>query len=108
MPITYAITFDVKPAKRDQFLERLVAVLEAMRSEANFHEARLHRDPESANRFYLYETWESHADVLEVQLRRPYREAWHAALPELLEQPRNIAVWEPIWAAQRPSPWRRS
>jgi quinol monooxygenase YgiN len=103
VPITYAITFDVKPAKRDEFLALLMGVLDAMRSEANFHEARLHRDPASANRFYLYETWESHADVLEVQLKRRYREAWHAALPELLEQPRGISVWEPVWAAQGPA-----
>lgn len=102
MPITYAITFDVKPAKREEFLALLTGVLEAMRHEANFREARLHRDPASANRFYLYETWESHADVLEVQLKRPYREAWHAALPALLEQPRGISVWEPIWAAAGP------
>jgi quinol monooxygenase YgiN len=45
-----------------------------MRSEPMFHRAILHRDPESVNRFMLYETWESHEDALVVQLKRPYRE----------------------------------
>jgi len=63
-----------------------------------FHEAILHRDPASENQFMLYETWESHEDVLEVQIKRPYRERWHAALPELLAEPRDISMWEPTRA----------
>jgi quinol monooxygenase YgiN len=31
--------------------------------------------------------------VLDVQLHRPYRQAWHAALPDLLAAPREISVW---------------
>ena len=63
-----------------------------------FHEAILHRDPESEDRFMLYETWESHEDVLAVQLRRPYRQAWHEAPPELLGSPRDISIWQPLRA----------
>ena len=96
MPITYVIKFDVKPDKRGLFLSLLTEVLYAMRAEPMFHEAVLHRDPASENRFMLYETWESHDDVLEVQIKRPYREAWHAALPDLLEAPRDISIWEPM------------
>lgn len=103
MPVTYLITFEVVPQQRDRFLALLNDVLDAMRGEPMLHRAILHRDPESANRFMLYETWESHEDVLEVQLKRPYREAWHRALPELLDQPRDIAIWEPLRAdARRP------
>jgi quinol monooxygenase YgiN len=96
MPITYVIKFAVKPGKREQFLSLLTGVLDAMRAEPMFHEAVLHRDPASENRFMLYETWESHDDVLEVQVKRPYREAWHTALPDLLEAPRDISIWEPM------------
>jgi autoinducer 2-degrading protein len=42
----------------------------------------------------LYETWESHEDVLAVQLNRSFREAWHRALPELLGEPRDVSMWE--------------
>jgi quinol monooxygenase YgiN len=73
-----------------------------MRHEPTFHEAVLHRDPQSANRFMLYETWESHEDVISVQLHRPYRRAWHDALPALLEQERGIAIWEPLRGDRRP------
>lgn len=98
MPVTYLIKFDVVPEQRDRFLTLLNGVLDAMRSEPMFHRAFLHQAPESANRFMLYETWESHEDVLEVQLSRPYREAWHQALPELLSQPRDVSIWEPLRA----------
>lgn len=96
MPVTYLIKFQVVPAQRSEFLELLEGVLNSMRSEPMFHEAVLHRDPTSEQRFMVYETWESHEDVLNVQLHRPYRQAWHEALPRLLQQERDITIWEPI------------
>jgi len=101
MPVTYLIKFQVVPERREQFLELLNGVLDAMRSEPMFHEAILHSDPTSDNRFMLYETWESHEDVINVQLQRPYRSAWHEALPTLLEQERDITIWEPLRADYR-------
>ena len=101
MPVTYLITFDVRPEQRDRFLALLEGVLDAMRSEPMFHQAVLHRDPQSDDRFMLYETWESHDDVLAVQIHRPYRQAWHEALPDLLRTPRDITVWEPLRADRR-------
>ena len=102
MPVTYVIKFKVVPERRAEFLERLNYVLDAMKHEPMYHGAVLHRDPECETTFLLYETWESHADVLNVQLNRPYRQAWHAALPHILEGEREIGIWEPIKAD-----WRR-
>ena len=96
MPVTYVITFNVRPERREAFVSLLTGVLDAMRHEAMFHEAVLHQDPENANRFMLYETWEDHEDVLQVQLQRPYRKAWHDALPDLLTAERDIAIWQPL------------
>ncbi|MBR0937735.1 putative quinol monooxygenase [Bradyrhizobium jicamae] len=84
MAVTYLIKFNVVPDQRSRFLALLQDVLDAMRSEPMFHEAVLHCDPASDCRFMLYETWEDHDDVLQVQLQRPYRQAWHEALPALL------------------------
>jgi quinol monooxygenase YgiN len=98
MPVTYLIKFEVVPEQRDRFLALLNDLLDAMRSEPMFHRAILHQDPEAANRFMLYETWESHEDVLEVQLKRPYREAGDQALPELLSKPREVSIWEKLRA----------
>ncbi|HYZ48499.1 MAG TPA: hypothetical protein VE567_06355 [Sphingomonas sp.] len=49
----------------------------------------------------LYETWESHEDVVKLQVHRPYRQAWHAALPEILQAERDISIWEPVRADRR-------
>ena len=55
----------------------------------------------------LYETWESHEDVMAVQLQSPYRRAWHDALPALLRRPRDVTVWQPL-RADRNSTTHRS
>ncbi|OHV85079.1 putative quinol monooxygenase [Rhizobium sp. LCM 4573] len=96
MPVTYLIKFDIRPEQRQRFMSLLNGVLDAMRHEPMFHEAVLHADPDNENRMMLYETWEDHEDVLEVQVKRPYREAWHAALPEFLASPRDISIWHPV------------
>ena len=95
-PVTYLIIFDVVPERRDEFLMLLGGVLDAMRSESMFREATLHRDPARENRFMLHETWASHQDVMEVQLARPYRQAWHDALPRLLQREREVSMWQPV------------
>jgi len=96
MSVTYLIELDVKPEERERFLALLNGVLDAMRHEATFVDATLHADPENKNRFLLHETWQSHEDVLAVQLARPYREEWHAALPDLLDGERRISIWQPL------------
>ena len=102
-PVTYLIIFDVVPDRREEFLELLDGVLDAMRTESTFCEAILHRDPEREDRFMLYETWESHEDVIEVQLARPYRKAWHDALPRVLQRERGVTIWQPLRSDRAPS-----
>jgi autoinducer 2-degrading protein len=96
--VTYVIRFHVDPEKIAIFSKLLNGVLDAMRSESNFRQAILHRDPVADNRFMLYETWEDHDEVVEVQLKRPYRRAWHEALPEMLIEPREMSIWHPLRA----------
>ncbi len=101
MAVTYLIHFDVVPDQRERFLNLLNGVLDAMREEPMFHNAILQRDAENENRFLLLETWEDHDDVLNHQLSRPYRQAYHDALPELLIGPREFTVWTPLRADYR-------
>jgi len=103
MSVTYVIVFHVRPAEEDRFLALLTGVLDAMRDEPMFEQAILHRDPASVHRYMLYETWRSHQDVLDVQLHRPYRAAWHEALGELLASDREISVWESLREDRRPA-----
>lgn len=102
-PVTYLIIFEVVPERRGEFLELLNGLLDAMRNERTFHEAILHRDPDREDRFMLYETWESHEDVLEVQLGRPYRKAWHEALPRVLRRERDVSIWQPVRSDRAPA-----
>lgn len=101
-PVTYVIVFDVVPERRAEFLALLGDVLDSMRHEANFREAVLHRDPQHENRFLLYETWASHQDVLDVQIKRAYRQKWHEALPRLLHGERQISIWQPLRSDRAP------
>ena len=103
MAVTYVINFQVREGRREEFLELLEGVLNGMRCEPELHRAILHRDPASEDRFMLYETWESHEDVLSVQIHRPYRRSWHEALPRLLAQERDISIWEPMRSDRRHS-----
>jgi len=93
MSVTYSIQFDIVPAERDRFLTLLDGVLDAMRHEPMFHQAALHEDPDDRNRLLLVETWQDHDDVVDIQLHRPYRHAFHEALPKVLAQPRDVSVW---------------
>jgi (4S)-4-hydroxy-5-phosphonooxypentane-2,3-dione isomerase len=93
MSVTYVIKFQVVPGKYDDFLALLNGVLDAMRYEPTFVEAVLHADPDDANKLMLYETWKDHNDVVDVQLHRPYRHAFHEALPAMLAAPRDISIW---------------
>jgi (4S)-4-hydroxy-5-phosphonooxypentane-2,3-dione isomerase len=101
MSVTYVIRFEVIPDKLERFLDLLNGVLDAMRDEPNFHEAVLHRDPDCPHRLMLYETWESHEDVLAEQLNRPYRQAYHEALADLLVKPRDVTIWQAVRADRR-------
>ena len=96
MSITYVIQFDVRPSEIDRFRTLLDEVLDAMRHEPNFRNAALHKDPANPLRFMLYETWADHEDVMNVQLGRPYRDRWHAALDQILAGPRAFSIWEPL------------
>jgi quinol monooxygenase YgiN len=96
MAVTYLIKFNVRPERVPQFLSLLGDVLDDMRVEANFREAILSRDPENPFRFMLHETWADHDDVVNVQIHRSYRQAYHDALPEMLAEPRDVTIWEPL------------
>ena len=97
-PVTVVLVLRVRPGREEEFLTLLLPVLDAMRHEPTFINAVLHRDPEDPLRFMLYETWGDLTDLVEVQMRRSYREAYWAALPGLLSAPREVHLWQPLRA----------
>lgn len=104
MAVTYSIVISLKPGRAEAFLSLLAPVLDAMRTEASFINAVLHRDPADPDRFMLYETWTDAAELAEVQVHRPYRAAYWQALPDLLREERDIAAWQPLRADFRHVP----
>lgn len=96
MAVTYQILFDIIPGKQATFLDLLTPVLDAMRHEHSFIDAQLFQDPGAPDRLMLIETWADHDEVITVQILRPYRAAYTAALPALLNSPRDIRVWQPL------------
>ena len=101
--VTYVVRFQVLPDRLERFLTLLNGVLDAMRAEPDFREAVLHRDPDSACRLLLYETWESRDDASDEQIHRPYRRAYHEALADLLVRPREVTEWRTLRADRRGS-----
>jgi quinol monooxygenase YgiN len=90
------VSIHVKPGYEQEFLRLLTPVLDAMRHEATFINAVLHQDPEDPTRFMLYETWADRDDLSRVQIHREYRKAYWARLPEILREPRQIQIWQPL------------
>ena len=96
MSESYTVEFYVKPDALPRFHELLGDVLNRMRHEATFCSSMLLEDPDDPAHLILLETWRDREDVLETQLRRGYREAWHAALADILARDRNVTVWRPL------------
>lgn len=95
-PIVALLVLRIRAGLEDEFLALLTPVLDAMRHEPTFINAALHRDPEDPSRFLLYETWADKDELVEVQMKRPYRDAYWARLPELLAGPREVQVWQAL------------
>lgn len=105
-PVVYIITVELKPGRAAEFFALVEPVLDAMRHEESFIDAVLHRDPETPDRFMLYETWADHDEVMRVQIHRAYRQAYWTGLPALLARPREVRIWRPLrrLAKGRPLP----
>lgn len=95
-PMGYMIQFDVKPGREADFRAAVDPVLDAMREEAGFVYSALTRDAETPDRFVLFEIWSDHDDVMNVQLKRPYRAPMDAALEDILSSPRGVSMLHPL------------
>jgi quinol monooxygenase YgiN len=94
--LVVVVSLHLKPGAEEEFLRLLMPVLDAMRHEVSFINAVLHRDPDDPTRFMLYETWADRDDLVEVQMKRAYRQAYEARLAELLREPRQVQLWRPL------------
>jgi quinol monooxygenase YgiN len=68
-----------------------------MAREDAFVTCYLHRDMQDPTLFTLYERWNEPSIEAFVQHQmKPYREAYDAKLPELLQRPREASILAPL------------
>jgi quinol monooxygenase YgiN len=92
--VAVLVYLNAKPESCEEFLRLLTPVLDAMRHESTFISAILHRNRQDPSSFMLYEVWADHDDLVNVQMKRDYRAAYEARLPDLLREPRRAVIWE--------------
>ena len=95
-PFVLLATFHLKPGCEEEFLAFIDRTNDAMRHEPTFVNTVVHRSADDPHFFMLYETWLDREDFLDVQMKRPYRAEYEARLPELLSQPREMKIFEPL------------
>jgi quinol monooxygenase YgiN len=89
--VSFIVRLPTRPEKRDQMRAMLTQVAETMAREPDFVNTWIHEDLNDPDTLVLYETWAcSRETFLSTHLARPYRQAYEAALPELLKAPRSI------------------
>lgn len=95
-PFVLLATIPIKPGCEVEYLSLVGPVNDAMRHEATFVNTVLHRAADDPALFMLHETWLDQEDFFAVQMKRPYRTAYEARLPDLLRAPRTMQVFEPL------------
>ncbi len=97
--ISFIVRLPTRPEKRDEMRARLFQVVEAMAAEPDYINTWVHEDANAPDTLVLYETWAcSRETFIATHLAKPYRQAYEAALPDLLSQPRSIEFLNPIYA----------
>ena len=103
--LVFYVKLLVKPECVDAWKRAVDEVIECMRHEDAFVSCYLHQDLQEPNLFTLYERWNepSVAAFLENQ-SKPYRTAYDAKLPDLLQRPREPSVLLPLgeWHKRTP------
>ena len=95
--LVFYVKLQVKPDRVDEWKQAVSEILDAMAKEDTFVACYMHQDAHDATAFTLYERWREPS--VEAFLRNqdtPYRRAYEARLPDLLQRPREPAVLLPL------------
>ena len=88
---TIIVRFPVKPEKHGKFHTELRKLVENLRNEKTFVEARIHRDLDDSNIIVFYETYcESRESFLKRVPNQPWFKAFLTRLPNLLQREREV------------------
>lgn len=104
--LVFYVRLWVKPDRIDEWTLAVKDVIAQMSREPAFVSCYMHRDAHDATQFTLYERWrEPSVEAFLAHQATPYRAAYEARLPDLLQRPREPAVLLPLgeWHAARES-----
>ncbi|MGJ3247351.1 MAG: putative quinol monooxygenase [Elainellaceae cyanobacterium] len=88
---TVIVRFPVQPEKREEFQTKFNQLLDGLRQEPTFIEARVHQDLDDPNIIVFYETYrESRASFLNRVPQQPWFQAFLHRLPNLLTRERDV------------------
>ena len=90
------ISIHLKPGYEEEFLRLVTPIIFAMRHEPTFINNVVHQDPEDSTHFMIYETWADQEEFFTVQFKREYCKAYEARLLEIIREPRQIKMWQPL------------
>jgi quinol monooxygenase YgiN len=97
--VSFIVHLPVSPQAREAMRTMLFEVLDAMSAEDDFVNTWVHEDLSNPDMIILYETWAcSREKFLAVQLAKPYRQAFEAALPGFLSGERRLEFLKEIRA----------
>ena len=103
-PLVFHVVLRVKPECIDEWLREVTAIADAMSKEDTFLSCDLCRDAHDSCVFTLYERWaEPDVETFLVRQDKPYRRAYEARLPQLLQGPRQPQVLVPLRRWSRPA-----
>lgn len=95
--LAFFVKLHVKPERVEQWKQAVNEIIEHMSHEDAFVCCYLDQDQQDPNLFTLYERWrEPSVDAFLKNQMKPYRQAYEARLPDLLQRPREPAVLSPL------------
>jgi quinol monooxygenase YgiN len=95
--LVFYVRLYVKPECVEEWKRAFNEIVELMSLEDAFVSCYLHQDAQDPTLFTLYERWkEPSVEAFLKHQMKPYRVAYDAKLPALLQRPREPAVLLPI------------
>ena len=95
--LVFYVKLHVKPECIDEWKQAVGEIVGHMSNEEAFVSCYLHQDTQDPNLFVLYERWsEPGVEAFLQNQDTPYRRAYEARLPALLQRPREPSVLLPI------------
>ncbi|WP_394778120.1 putative quinol monooxygenase [Undibacterium sp.] len=89
--ISFIVHLPAKPEVRERMRKMTFDVLDAMSAEPDFINTWVHEDLNDPDTLVIYENWACSRDYfLQHHLSKPYRQAFEAALPDMLSHERRI------------------